>query len=115
MSPSGPAAPLAVHRRRPGRGARGLIIFGTALAAAIVTALPAAGAAAAGHPRGWVPKPHVGPVTEISRGCPGQNAEAEQAVDGRYVYVTWIGCNGIGFARSVDGGRSFGRPVIVPG
>jgi hypothetical protein len=31
------------------------------------------------------------------------------------VYVTWIGCNGIGFARSVDGGRSFGNPVIVPG
>src|SRR5260370_12795793 len=93
MSPSGRAAPLAVHRWRPGRGARGLIIFGTALAAAIVTALPAAGAAAAGHPRGWVPKPHVGPVTEISRRCPGPNAEAEPAVDGRSVYVPWIGCN----------------------
>jgi hypothetical protein len=60
-------------------------------------------------------RPHVGPITEISRGCPGQNAEAEQAVDGRYVYVAWIGCNGIGFARSTNGGRSFGRPVIVPG
>jgi len=60
-------------------------------------------------------RPHVGPITEISRGCPGQNAEAEQAVDGRYVYVAWIGCDGIGFARSTNGGRSFGRAATVPG
>jgi hypothetical protein len=57
----------------------------------------------------------AGPVTEISRGCAGQNAEAEQAVDGRFVYVAWIGCGGIGFARSTNGGRSFDRPVLVPG
>jgi hypothetical protein len=60
-------------------------------------------------------RPLIGPITEISQGCPGQNAEAEQAVDGRYLYVAWIGCDGIGFARSANGGRSFGRPVIVPG
>ena len=38
-----------------------------------------------------------------------------QAVDGRYVYELWIGCKrSIGFARSVDGGRTFGpsRPVL---
>jgi len=56
----------------------------------------------------------VGAVSEISRGCRGQNAEAEQAVDGRFVYVTWIGCDGVGFARSTNGGRSFTRPMTVP-
>jgi hypothetical protein len=46
--------------------------------------------------------------------CRGRNAEPVQAVDGRYVYEVWIGCNhAIGFARSVDGGKTFGpsRPV----
>ncbi|HEV2372972.1 MAG TPA: sialidase family protein [Streptosporangiaceae bacterium] len=60
-------------------------------------------------------RPQVGPVTEVSRGCKGQNAEVEQAVALPYVYEAWIGCGGIGFARSTNGGRSFGRPVTVPG
>ena len=48
--------------------------------------------------------------------CPGRNAEVEQAVDGRYVYEVWIGCNrSIGFARSVDGGRTFGPSRSVRG
>jgi hypothetical protein len=48
--------------------------------------------------------------------CSGSNAEVEQAVDGRYVYEVWIGCNrSIGFARSVDGGRTFGRSKAVRG
>src|ERR1700732_996174 len=115
MSPSARGARPAVHRRYPRRILRGLTTLGAALAAAVVTAIPAAGAAAAGHPAAGGHRPHIGPITEISRGCPGQNAEAEQAVDGRYVYVAWIGCNGIGFARSANGGRSFGRPVTVPG
>lgn len=44
----------------------------------------------------------------VSR-CPGPpNAEVVQAADGRYVYEAWIGCRrSIGFARSVDGGKSF--------
>ena len=47
--------------------------------------------------------------------CPGQNAEVEQAVGGRYVYEVWIGCgHRIGFARSVDGGRTFGRSKAMP-
>lgn len=47
--------------------------------------------------------------------CAGQNAEVEQAVDGRYVYEVWIGCgHRIGFARSVDGGRTFGRSETLP-
>ncbi|HLY86139.1 MAG TPA: sialidase family protein [Gaiellaceae bacterium] len=49
--------------------------------------------------------------------CPGRpNAEVVQAVDGRYVYEAWIGCNrSIGFARSADGGRSFGPSKSVRG
>jgi hypothetical protein len=54
-------------------------------------------------------------VVRVSR-CPGWNAEVEQAVDGRYVFETWIGCrHHIGFARSVDGGRTFGRSRTIPG
>lgn len=57
----------------------------------------------------------VARVATVSR-CPGQNAEPEQAVDGRYVYEAWIGCRkGIGFARSVNGGRTFGPSKPVPG
>jgi BNR repeat-like domain len=49
--------------------------------------------------------------------CPGPpNAEVVQAVDGRYVYEVWIGCRRrIGFARSVDGGRTFGPSRAVRG
>src|SRR5580658_9445879 len=50
---------------------------------------------------------HVGSVQEISQGCNG-SAEVEQAVDptqSKYVYEAWIGCGGIGFARSTDGGQ----------
>src|SRR5438067_13375617 len=52
------------------------------------------------------------PIRNISGRCSGQNAEVEQAVDptGGYVYETWIGCHGIGFARSADGGSRFGKP-----
>ncbi|HKC77736.1 MAG TPA: sialidase family protein, partial [Gaiellaceae bacterium] len=57
-----------------------------------------------------------GKVVRVSR-CPGPpNAEVVQAVDGRYVYEAWIGCKrSIGFARSVDGGKSFGPPHSVRG
>jgi hypothetical protein len=52
---------------------------------------------------------------KVSR-CPAfRNAEVVQAVDGRYVYEAWIGCGGIGFARSVDGGKTFGPSKVVPG
>lgn len=53
-------------------------------------------------------------VTRVSH-CPGRNAEVEQAVSGRFVYEVWIGCRGIGFARSLDGGRTFGRSISVRG
>lgn len=82
-----------------------------ALVAAAATAIPA-GATAGSTPGSTH---HAGPVTEVSRGCPGQNAEAEQAIDGRFIYVAWIGCGGIGFARSTNDGRTFGKPFLVPG
>jgi hypothetical protein len=53
----------------------------------------------------------------VSAGCSGQNAEVLQAVDRSlgYVYEEWMGCRGIAFARSIDGGRTFGTPISVPG
>lgn len=59
----------------------------------------------------------VSPITDVSASCAGQNAEVEQAVDPKlgYVYETWMGCKGIAFARSTDGGLSFDPPISVPG
>lgn len=59
----------------------------------------------------------LGSIRGISSGCRGQNAEVEEAVDPAhgYVYEVWIGCNGIGFARSTDGGRRFHGAVRLPG
>ena len=57
----------------------------------------------------------VSPVTRVSR-CPGRNAEVETATGApHYVYDLWIGCGGIGFARSSDGGLHFGRSMTAPG
>jgi hypothetical protein len=57
----------------------------------------------------------VGPVTDLSSACKGQNAEVEQAVaPPHYVYEAWIGCGGEGFARSVDGGAHFSAPITLP-
>ncbi|MGW2256235.1 hypothetical protein ACWCXH_39850 [Kitasatospora sp. NPDC001660] len=55
--------------------------------------------------------------TNISAPCAGQNAETIQAVDPTVnaVYDTWIGCKGIGFAASLDGGATFGAPATLPG
>lgn len=61
---------------------------------------------------------NVGGISQISNGCAGSNAEVEQAVDtanGNYVYEAWIGCGGIGFARSIDGGVTFSAPMHIPG
>ena len=59
----------------------------------------------------------VGPISNLTTSCAGQNAEVEQAVDPTlgYVYEEWMGCSGIAFARSTDGGRTFGAPQSVPG
>ncbi|MHB1907689.1 MAG: sialidase family protein [Nitrososphaerales archaeon] len=44
------------------------------------------------------------------------NAEVESAVDPStgYIYDEWIGCGGIGFARSIDGGASFQSAITIP-
>jgi hypothetical protein len=59
----------------------------------------------------------VGPNVNLSASCSGQNAEVLQAVDRSlgYVYEEWMGCRGIAFARSTDGGHTFGTPISVPG
>src|SRR5215470_6776060 len=90
--------------------------FVLAACAALVLMVPAE-ASVAGRARlvGGPDRVRVGPVLEVSRGCKGQNAEVEQAVDYPYVYEAWMGCRGIGFARSTDGGRTFGPPLRVPG
>ena len=58
----------------------------------------------------------VSKTVRVSR-CPGPpNAEVVQAVDGRYVYEVWIVCRrSIGFARSTDGGKTFGPSRTVRG
>ena len=45
------------------------------------------------------------------------NAEVVQTYDpsAAALYELWIGCGGIGFARSVDGGYSFSSAIAVPG
>jgi hypothetical protein len=77
---------------------------------------PAAGASGVGAAFGPSAGYQVGPITDISA-CGGQNAEVEQAVDAKlgYVYEEWMGCRGIAFARSTDGGRTWDAPVSLPG
>ncbi|MFF9641271.1 sialidase family protein [Kitasatospora aureofaciens] len=55
--------------------------------------------------------------TNVSVPCSGQNAEPIQAVDPavKAVYDAWMGCKGIGFAGSRDGGSTFGSPITLPG
>ena len=79
----------------------------------VVTAMSTASAGAAAAPAAAF---QTGPITDVST-CGGQNAEVEQAVDARlgYVYEEWMGCRGIAFARSADGGRTWGAPVSLPG
>src|SRR6516162_1353869 len=61
-------------------------------------------------------RPRAGPATNISGGCAGSSAEVEEAAaPPGYVYAEWIGCRGIGFARSADSGRHFGTAMTVPG
>ena len=80
-----------------------------------VLAISAVGAASASA---LAPGFRVGPIADISSACRDQNAEVEQAVDPARgdVYEEWMGCGGaIGFARSTDGGRTFGKPIVLPG
>jgi hypothetical protein len=81
------------------------------LAATIVMSSTGVAGAATGATYG------ISPVGDLSASCSGQNAEVEQAVDPKlgYVYEEWMGCRGIAFARSTDGGHTSGTPISVPG
>jgi hypothetical protein len=95
-----------------------------ALVALTLVAVPActSGAASTTAPRTTAPGTGTGtaatritPMTDISR-CAGSSSEVEEAfAPPRYVYAEWIGCGGIGFARSADSGRHFGPALTVPG
>ena len=66
-------------------------------------------------PQAFAASPGMHPVTDVSSACAGKNAEVEQAVaPPHYVYEAWIGCHGEGFARSVDGGAHFSKPITLP-
>ena len=81
------------------------------VAAALLGAITTSGVASA------APTYTVGTNLNISASCSGQNAEVLQAVDRTlgYVYEEWMGCRGIAFTRSTDGGRTFETPISVPG
>jgi hypothetical protein len=86
---------------------RFLAIGAAAAAVLLVTGMASPGAADVAG---------VGPITDVSHACKGQNAEVELATWHRYVYVEWMGCNNsIGFARSADGGRTWSAPVVMSG
>jgi hypothetical protein len=60
--------------------------------------------------------PQATPMTDISARCPGNSSEVEEAfAPPSYIYAEWIGCGGIGFARSTDSGQHFGAAMTVPG
>ena len=93
--------------------------FRTVITPAVIALAAAAawtGVACAAVPAGHGASYQVGPITAVST-CSGQNAEVEQAVDQKlgYIYEDWMGCKGIGFVRSTDGGRTWDTPVNLPG
>ncbi len=63
------------------------------------------------------PSAAVGSMVEVNGSLGTFNAEVESAVDPvtGYVYDEWIANDGIGFARSRDGGASFDPAFILPG
>jgi hypothetical protein len=86
---------------------------GTVLArAAVAGILALLGVTAAAVPAAQAATPTV----EVSGNCGGQNAEVEEATAAPgYVYQVWIGCGGIGYARSTDGGATYSAAVEMPG
>ncbi len=99
-------------------------MFGLVIAIAVSMAWAGPGSAGAGHPSFTVSTASTPGVTYtesavsmVSATCSsGQNAEVEQAVDAAlgYVYEVWMGCQGIAFARSTDGGHTWDAPLHVP-
>ena len=94
--------------------AAGGVVIAAGLAGLMAGVPPAAGAVP-GRPQ-LRPAPQISRIQDISSVLPKQNAEVEEAADPRtgFVYAEWIAANGIGFARSADGGYRFGRPQLLP-
>ena len=94
--------------------AAGGVVIAAGLAGLMAGVPPAAGAVP-GRPQ-LRPAPQISRIQDISSVLPKQNAEVEEAADPRtgFVYAEWIAANGIGFARSTDGGYRFGRPQLLP-
>src|SRR5579875_3016728 len=98
---------LRGRQKNPASGRRGirwrtvqlLGCLSAAGMAASFAGLPASAGTRPARPGG------MSPVTEVSQGCSGQNAEVVEATAAPwYIYEAWIGCGGEGFARSTDGG-----------
>ncbi|MEY9858895.1 hypothetical protein ABH935_004518 [Catenulispora sp. GAS73] len=78
------------------------------LVAGVATSPPASA-----HP---APRATVGPILDVSSACSGQNQEVVSAADtAGDIYQAWIGCGGIGFARSTNNGTSYNSPVTMAG
>jgi hypothetical protein len=83
----------------------------SALAFAGLSSLAAPALAGAAQPT----RAAASQILNISGACAGQNAEVEAATASPYVYQVWIGCGGIGFARSADSGATYGSAVELAG
>jgi hypothetical protein len=93
------------------RSRRFVSLVAVCLALSLGTLVPKAAAALGqGAPR-LAPQ---GPIN-VSGACSGQNAEVVEATASPYVYQAWIGCGGIGYARSTDSGATYSAAVEVPG
>src|SRR5579862_4562848 len=104
---------------RPRAAGVALVVLTLAAAAACTSTATGTGTRATTHapgPASPATGPQVTPMTDISAGCAGNSSEVEEAfAPPGYVYAEWIGCGGIGFARSTDAGQHFGAAQTVPG
>ena len=80
------------------------------------TTAPGRDAAHSPAPAPSAAQPQITAMTDISARCAGNSSEVEEAfAPPGFVYAEWIGCGGIGFARSTDSGRHFDAAMTVPG
>src|SRR5437879_7604790 len=101
---------------RFGRGPRRLVVIAAAVSLAVAAGLAflsSAGSAAAAVADAV--RAAAVPIVPVSGACAGQNAEVVEATNAPYVFQAWIGCGGIGFARSSDGGASYSAAAEMPG
>ena len=62
------------------------------------------------------PHPAAAAILNVSSSCSGQNQEVVSAADASGdIYQSWIGCGGIGFARSTNNGGSYNAPLTLSG